>query len=62
MAATSAPSSADLQTTSSVERDNDQTLDVRVLKDAAKKAFVNALNSVSFSHLVILLLLTDHHR
>lgn len=47
MAATSAPSSADLQTTSDVERDNEQTLDVQVLKDAAKKALVNALNSAS---------------
>lgn len=49
MAATSAPSSAELQSTSGVERDNDQTLDVQVLKDAATKALVNALNSASFS-------------
>ena len=49
MAATSVLSSADLQSTSGVERDNEQTLDVQVLKDAVKKALVNALNSASFS-------------
>ncbi|KAF8433522.1 ATP binding protein [Boletus edulis BED1] len=42
-------SSTDLQSTSGVERDDEQTLDVQVLKDAAKKALVNALNSASFS-------------
>lgn len=49
MAATSALSSADIQSTSSVEHDNEQTLDVQVLKDAAKRALVNALNSASSS-------------
>lgn len=51
MAATSAPSSADLPTTSDVERDSEPALDVQVLKDAAKKALINVLNSASFSTL-----------
>ncbi|KAF8559936.1 Sec1-like protein [Imleria badia] len=38
----------DLQSTSGVERDNEQSLDVQVLKDAAKRALVNALNSAGF--------------
>ncbi|KAH0837937.1 Sec1-like protein [Lanmaoa asiatica] len=46
MAATSAPSSADLQSTSGVERDSEQTLDVQILKDAAKKALVNGAKTL----------------
>ncbi|KAF8131667.1 Sec1-like protein [Boletus edulis] len=46
MAATSALSSTDLQSTSGVERDDEQTLDVQVLKDAAKKALVNGAKTL----------------
>lgn len=59
MAATSVLSSADLQSTSGVERDNEQILDVQVLKDVVKKALVNALNSASFSMCRTPLMLTD---
>ncbi|KAG9313971.1 Sec1-like protein [Chiua virens] len=46
MAATSAPSSADLQTASDVEHDSEQTLDVLVLKEAAQKALVNGAKTL----------------
>jgi hypothetical protein len=59
MAATSVLSSADLQSTSGAERDDEQILDVQVLKDAVKKALVNALNSASFSACRTLLMLTN---
>ncbi|KIK30043.1 hypothetical protein PISMIDRAFT_382286 [Pisolithus microcarpus 441] len=45
MAATSTPSS-DLQTTSGVDREIEQGLDVEILRESAKKALINALNSV----------------
>ena len=57
MAATS--SVTDLQSTSGVERDSEQSLDVQVLKDAAKKTLVNALNSASLPISCAWLVLTD---
>ncbi|KAF8841902.1 ATP binding protein [Paxillus ammoniavirescens] len=53
MAATSAPSS-DFQASSGLERDNEQSLDIEVLKDAAKKALINALNSVNGAKTLVL--------
>ena len=62
MAATSALTSTDIQSTSGVERDNEHTIDVQVLKEAAKKALVNALNSASFFVSLSLAQLTDYSR
>ncbi|KAI6163733.1 Sec1-like protein [Pisolithus thermaeus] len=53
MAATSAPSS-DLQTTSGVDRETEQGLDVEILRESAKKALINALNSVNGAKTLVL--------
>ncbi|KAH7886208.1 Sec1-like protein [Phlebopus sp. FC_14] len=54
MAATSTLSSADVQTSSGVDRDNEQVLDVEILKEAAKQALINALNSVNGAKTLVL--------
>ncbi|KAF9225343.1 ATP binding protein, partial [Gyrodon lividus] len=54
MAATSVAPSSDFQTSSGLERDNEQTLDIEILKDVAKKALINALNSVNGAKTLVL--------
>ncbi|KIJ66402.1 hypothetical protein HYDPIDRAFT_86877 [Hydnomerulius pinastri MD-312] len=49
----SAPSS-DLHTTSGAERENEQALDVEILKESAKKALISALNSVNGAKTLVL--------
>ncbi|KAF9245690.1 Sec1-like protein [Melanogaster broomeanus] len=49
-----ATSSSDFQTSSGLERDNEQALDIEVLKDAAKRALINALNSVNGAKTLVL--------
>ncbi|KAI6048041.1 ATP binding protein [Pisolithus marmoratus] len=53
MAATSTPSS-DLQTTSGLDRETEQGLDVELLRESAKRALINALNSVNGAKTLVL--------